>query len=718
LIEDKPKQNKNTTKEVSQMEVYSAENIRNIVLLGHGGVGKTTIAERMALISKATTRMGSIAEKNTISDYDPEETKRGFSINTSLIPIEWSSSFIKHKINILDTPGFFDFAGEQDEAIRAAGGAVIVVSAKSGVQVGTEIAWDKCEKARLPRLIFVNQMDDPEADLTRVLQQLQDKFGKTIAPFQVPFKENGEFSGFVNIPKMEGRRFVGNRVEDCPVPEGLDTQIHPIRQMILEAVASTSDDLMEKFFNDEEFTQEEIMTALRTGINEREIVPVLCGSAINGMGIGVLMSSICSYLPNPVMAYPTHAAVDTNGNTVTVPCQPAGAFTGTVFKTTVDPFLGKISYIKVMSGTLRPNDTIINVQKQAENRVSRVYVMRGKEQIEVPELRAGDIGALTKLAVTQTGDSLTSKDFQVTYPGVPFAKSLMCMAISPKTKGDDARMNGALTRIMEEDPTIRVVNDAEMKQELIYGTGEQHLDVTVNKLKNLFKVDVVLSKPKVSYRETIRGKAEVRDKYKKQSGGHGQYGDVQIIFEPSGDLSKPYEFEEQIFGGSVPKNYFPAVEKGIAESVQEGVLAGYPMVGVKAILTDGSYHPVDSSEMAFKTATSMAFKDGIPKAKPVILEPIMNVTVTVPEEYLGDIMGDLNKRRGRVMGMDHDESGKQVIQAEVPMSEMFTYTADLRSMTQGRGTFDMEFARYEETLPDVQKKIIEEAEKEKAAKAE
>ncbi len=690
------------------MEVYSAENIRNIVLLGHGGVGKTTIAEQMAFISKGTTRLGRVADKNTISDFDPEETKRGFSINTSVLPIEWSSSFIKHKINVMDTPGYFDFAGEVDEALRVASGAVIVVSAKAGVQVGTELAWEKAEKAGLPRMIFVNGMDEDEADLVKVLEELQEKFGKAIAPFQVPFKEDGKFAGFVNVPKMEGRRFSGNRVEECPVPENMQEEIEPVRQMILEAVASTDDDLMERFFNDEEFTQEEILTALRVGIMAGDIVPVLCGSAANGMGIGVLMSSICSYFPNPVLAQPTNPAQDLNGNAIEVPCQPAGNISLLVFKTSVDPYLGKISYFKVMSGTLRKDTTLMNINKEVETKVSRVYVMRGKEQIEVPELRAGDIGALSKLTVTTTGDTLCSKGFNVKYEGVEFAPSLLCMAIQPKNKGDEDKVSSSLAKIMEEDPTVRTEVDSELKQQLIYGVGDQHLDVIVNKLKNKFKVEVNLSKPKVSYRETINGKAEVRGKYKKQSGGHGQYGDVLMVFEPSGDLSTPYVFEEKIFGGSVPKNYFPAVEKGIQESVKSGVLAGYPMVGVKATLIDGSYHPVDSSEMAFKMATSMAFKDGIPKAKPVILEPIVAVHILVDEAYMGDIMSDMTKRRGRVLGME-PQGGKQMIDAEVPMAEMFSYPTDLRSMTQGRGSYTMEFVRYEEASHEVMEKIIAES---------
>ena len=691
------------------MDVYSAGNIRNVVFLGHGGVGKTTIAEQMAFITKATTRLGKVTDKNTVSDFDQEEMKRGFSINTSLIPIEYSMGSDKYKINVLDTPGYFDFAGEVAEAMSVATAAIIVVDAKAGIQVGTELAWEKTENAKMPRLIFVNGMDDPEANLENVLAQLQEKFGTAIAPFQVPIKENGKFVGFVNVPTMEGRRFVGNQVEACPIPAGMEEEIEPVRSAILEAVAATDDELMEKFFMEEEFTPEEIDKAIHDGILGGEIVPVLCGSAINGTGVGVLMNSICSYIPNPAAAAPKAAAKDLEGADIEVACDPAGAFSGFVFKTSVDPFLGKISYFKVMSGAIHPNDTIVNVGKEAEARVSRVYTMRGKEQLEVAELSAGDIGILTKLTVTQTSDTLAAKDFNVIYPPVAFAPSLMSMAISPKNKGDEDKMTTSLGKLIEEDPTLRSEVDGELKQQLIYGAGDQHLDVAINKLKNKFKVEVELSKPKVSYRETIMGRAEVRGKYKKQSGGHGQYGDVLMVFEPSNE-DKPYVFAEQIFGGSVPKNYFPAVEKGIQESVKEGVLAGYPMVGVKATLIDGSYHPVDSSEMAFKTATSMAFKDGIPKAKPVILEPIASVKVLVNEEYMGDIMGDMNKRRGRVLGMEH-QGKKQLIICEVPMAEMSAYATDLRSMTQGRGSYTMEFIRYEQTPRDVQDKIIAESKK-------
>ncbi len=688
------------------MKVYASEKVRNVVLLGHGGVGKTTIAEAMLYASGAISRQGKVSDGNTVSDFDPEEGKRKFSINTSLIPVEWND----FKINILDTPGYFDFVGEVQEAMRAADAAVIVVSAKSGVEVGTELAWEKAEAAGLPRFIFVNGMDDEEASLVRVLDQLKEKFGSTIAPFHVPIRENGKFIGFVNVPKKDGRTFEGNQVVSCPIPAGMEDQVEPVFQMILEAVASTDDELMMRFFDGEEFTQDEIMNALWKGTVHGEIVPVLCGCANNGTGIPVLLNSITQYFPSAAQLHPTAEAEDEKGQTVEVACSDAGKFSGYVFKTSVDPFLGKITYFKVMSGCLKKDDPVVNVNKETEERLGRLYVMRGKEQLEVSELHAGDIGAVSKLNVTGTGDTLALKGYSVKYPAMEFAVPLMCMAVTPKNKGDEDKVSTSLAKIMEEDPTVRLVVDSEMKQQLLYGIGDQHLDVIMNKLMNKFKIAIDLKKPKVSYRETIKGRAEVRGKHKKQSGGHGQYGDVLMVFEPSGDLSKPYVFEEKIFGGSVPKNYFPAVEKGVQECVKSGVLAGCPMVGLKATLIDGSYHPVDSSEMAFKTATQLAFKEGIPKANPVILEPIVAVHIVVDEVYMGDIMGDMNKRRGRVLGMEHSGK-KQIIEAEAPMAEMFSYPTDLRSMTQGRGTFTMEFVRYEETSRDVMDKIIADSKK-------
>lgn len=684
------------------MKNYSADSIRNIVLLGHGGSGKTTVAEAMAHVTGITKRQGKVEEGNTISDYDGEEVKRGFSIGSSIIPIEWDNT----KINVMDNPGYFDFVGEVKQTCRAADGAIIVVSGNSGVEVGTEKAWEYAEERGLPKIIFVNGMDDDRANLHKVLQQLKDVFGKSIAPFQVPIKEGEHFVGFVNVVKMKGRRFVKDHVEECSIPEGMKEEIIPVREMILEAVAESDDALMEKYFAEEPFTLEEIQNALHNGMMEGTIVPVLCGSALNNTGIQVLLNSIIKYLPSPVELQPTIEAEDpSTGEIVEVKCDEKEPFSALVFKTVVDPYIGRLSVFKVYSGTFTTDVELYNVNKDISERFSHLYVLRGKEQIEVSQLKAGDIGAIAKLQETGTGDTLCDKKQKVKFESISFPQSLMAMAVEPKSKGDEDKISSGLHKLMEEDRTMHVEVDHENHQQLLYGVGDQHIDIIVSKLRSKFNIEVSLATPKVPYKETIRAKVKVQGKHKKQSGGHGQYGDVHMEFEPSGNMDAPYVFEEKIFGGSVPKNYFPAVEKGLQEYVLHGALAGYPVVGLKATLVDGSYHPVDSSEMAFKMATIKACKEGIGKANPVILEPIVSVTVLVPDDYMGDIIGDLNKRRGRVLGMI-PLKGKQEIQAEVPMAEMFSYATDLRSLTQGRGTYTMKFDRYEEVPHDVQEKII------------
>jgi elongation factor G len=689
------------------MKNYSSEQIRNIVVLGHGGSGKTTLVEAMAYVAGILKRQGKVEEGNTISDFDKEEIRRGFSIGTSLIPIEWEEC----KLNILDTPGYFDFVGEVKEAVRVADSAVIVVSGKSGVEVGTEKAWEYAEEMNLPKMIFVTDMDDDQASLYNVLDQLKELFGKKIAPFQVPIKEGEHFVGFVNVVKMEGRKFVKDHIENCPIPDELIEDIEPVREMILEAVAESNEALMEKYFEGESYTLDEIQTALHDGVLDGSIVPVLCGSGINDTGVQVLLSSLIKYMPAPKEE---HASVlgknpETNED-IEVICDKKEPLSALVFKTIVDPYIGKLSLFRVYSGIMKADSMVYNANKEIEERISHLYCLRGKEQIEVTELRAGDIGAVAKLSISSTGDTLCQKEYPVIFEGINYPESLNAMAIVPRSKGDEDKISSGLHRLIEEDPTIKLVMDNENHQELLYGTGDLHLDIVVNKLLSKFKVEVDLIRPKVPYRETIRGKVKVQGKHKKQSGGHGQYGDVHIEFEPLGNTETPYIFEEKIFGGSVPRNYFPAVEKGLQESIQRGVLAGYPVVGIKATLVDGSYHPVDSSEMAFKVATTLAFKKGVQEATPILLEPIANVRVLIPEIYLGDIIGDLNKRRGRVLGMTPIK-GKQEIEADVPMSEMYGYSTDLRSMTQGRGSFTMKFERYEPAPPDVQQRVIEESKK-------
>jgi elongation factor G len=686
------------------MKLYSSEQIRNVVLLGHGGSGKTTVAEAMAHVAKITKRQGLVSEGNTISDFGKEEIKRGFSINTSCIPIEWQDC----KINILDAPGYFDFVGEAKEATRVADSAIIVVSGKSGVEVGTEKAWEYADEMNIPKLIFVTDMDDDKASLVTVLEQLKTVFGKCIAPFQVPIREGEHFVGFVNVVTMEGKRFNQDHVEACDIPEKLQEQITPVREMILEAVAESDEALMEKYFEGEAFTLEEIQAALHKGLIDNSIVPVLCGSGLNNTGIQVLMNSITKYMPSPKEEHTSIIGKNPeSGEDVEVICDKEHPTVALVFKTIVDPYVGKLSLFRVYSGVVKGDMVLTNVNKESTEKISHVYSLRGKEQIEVSEIRAGDIGAVAKLTDVSTGDTLCDNDFLVKLDGIEFPESLAYRAIEPVSKGDEDKISSGIHRLMEEDPTIRLVMDHENHQELLYGVGGQHLEIVISKLLAKFNVNVILKKPRIPYRETIKKKVQIRGRHKKQSGGHGQYGDVLLEFEPSYEMDTPYIFEEKIFGGSVPKNYFPAVDKGLAESVLKGVLAGYPVVGLKATLIDGSYHPVDSSEMAFKIATQNAFKDGIKEANPILLEPISKVEVTIPDDYMGDIIGDLNKRRGRVLGMSPSK-GKQVIEAEVPMGEMYGYSTDLRSMTGGRGMFTLSFDRYDEAPRDVQERIIQE----------
>ena len=692
------------------MKNYASNRVRNVVLLGHSGSGKTTYSEAALYYSGATKRFGKVEDGNTVSDYEAEEIRRKVSINTSVIPVEWQDT----KINFLDTPGYFDFAAEVKLAMNVADTGLIMVSAKSGVEVGTEKAWEYCEEMHLPRINFINQMDDENADFEKTLADLRKNFGKAVAPLQIPFDdENGNFIGFINLIKRDARKKVNGKLEKCEMPEDKKDQVEVLRSMLIEVAAESSEELMEKFFNDEELTEEEIYDGLQVGIANHSIAPVMCGSATLGYGVKLLMNTIVRFtLPAIEAKANFHAFHD--GKDVVYCSSDDERFSAYVFKTIADPYIGRLNLFRVMTGKLDTTMSVYNEEKDTVEKVGRLYVMRGKEQIEVDELHSGDIGALAKLSNTSTQDTLSLKDANIIIPKIALPGSVLCMAIKPKGKGDEDKLSAALTKIREEDPTIKMEVNPETKQTLVYGVGEQQLDVMVQKLKAKYKIEVDLTDPIIPYRETIKAKASVRGRYKKQSGGHGQFGDVVMEFEPSYDTTTPVIFEEKIFGGSVPKQYFPAVEKGLQECVQSGVLAGYPVVGLKATLTDGSYHPVDSSEMAFKMATSVAFKEGIPQAKPVILEPIEHVEVLIPDKYMGDIMGDITKRRGRILSMDA-VGMKKCIVAEVPTAEMHKYATDLRSMTQSRGEYRHHFERYEEAPMEVQKKIIEAraAEKEK-----
>ena len=690
------------------MKVYRTDEIRNVVLLGHGGSGKTSLAEAMAYVSGATNRMGKITDGNTISDFDKEEQKREFSISTSLIPIEWE----KAKINILDTPGYFDFVGEVEEAVSAADAAVIVVSGKAGVEVGTEKAWELCDKYKLPRMVYVTEMDVDDASFRQVVQDLTDRYGKVIAPHFQPIRENEKLVGYVNVIKNAARRYTGvGQREECEIPEDCKPNLEIYRDKLLEAVAETSEAFMERYFDGDEFSVEEIRSAMRTEVMDGDIVPVAMGSNIQAQGVANLLSDIVRFFPSPDNR--SCAGINRKTNEIFEGNYDfAKAKSAYVFKTMVDPFIGKYSFIKVCSGVLKGDDTLYNGDSDAEAKLGKIYTMVGNKPTEVSELFAGDIGAIAKLANTKTGDTLSTKNTPVMYGKTEYSKPYTYMKYICNNKGDEDKVSQALQKMMAEDVTLKTVNDSENRQTLLYGMGDQHLEITASKLATRYKCEIKLETPKVAFRETIKKKSDVDSKYKKQSGGHGQYGHVKMRFEASGDLETPYVFEEEVVGGAVPKNYFPAVEKGLQEAVVKGPLAGYPVVGVKAVLYDGSYHPVDSSEMAFKTATIQAFKKGFMEASPVLLEPIASLTVTVPDDYTGDVMGDLNKRRGRVLGMNPVSGGKQEIVADIPMTGLFGYCTVLRSMTGGRGVYSYEFSRYEQAPSDVQEAEISKRAKE------
>ena len=684
------------------MKVYRTDEIRNVVLLGHGGSRKTRLPEGLLNLTGAVSRMRMISDSNTISDFDKEEQKRGFSISTSLIPIEWE----KAKINILDTPGYFDFVGEVEEAVSAADAAVIVVSGKAGVQVGTEKAWELCDKYNLPRMVYVTEMDMDDASFRQVVEDLSVRYGKKIAPHFQPIRENEKLVGYINIIKNAGRRYTGiGQREECEIPDYCLPNLKILRDSLMEAVAETSEEFMHRYFEGDEFSIEEIRAAMRTEVMGGDIVPVAMGSNVQAQGVANLLSDIVRFFPSPDKR--SCAGIHrTKSEIYEADYDFSKAKSAYVFKTMVDPFIGKYSFVKVCSGVLKGDDVLYNADADAEEKPGKLYTMCGNKPTEVSELFAGDIGAIAKLGSTKTGDTLSTKNTPITYSRTDYSVPYTYMRYKTLTKGDEDKVSQALQKMMAEDVTLRAVNDSENRQSLLYGMGDQHLEIAASKLAARYKVEIKLETPKVAFRETIRKKSDVDTKYKKQSGGHGQYGHVKMRFEPSGDLETPYVFEEEVVGGAVPKNYFPAVEKGLQDSVVKGPLAGYPVVGVKAVLYDGSYHPVDSSEMAFKTATIQAFKKGFMEAGPVLLEPIASLKVTVPDDYTGDVMGDLNKRRGRVLGMTPVSGGKQIIEADIPMTGLFGYCTVLRSMTGGRGTYEYQFARYEQAPSDVQEKEI------------
>ena len=688
------------------MKVFTTENIRNISLLGHRGSGKTTLVESILYVKDCIKRKGDVENGTTVSDFDKEEIRRIFSINTSLIPVEHNDV----KINFLDTPGYFDFIGEVVSALRVSASAVLVLDATAGVEVGTEKAWKLLEERKLPRIIFINKMDKGYVNYPKLLAELKEKFGKKIAPFCIPIGEKDEFKGFVNVVDMVGRVFDGKECVDTPIPADID--VSEVRNLLFEAIAETDEALMDKYFAGEEFTKEEIVKGLHKGVVNGDIVPVMVGSAQQNIGIHTLLNYLELYMPCPTELFSGQRIGEdpTTQQEKIVKISSENPFSAIVFKTLVDPFIGKISFFKVNSGTIKKETEVFNPKKNKKERIAQILTMQGNKQIELDELCAGDIGATTKLQFTQTGDTLCDKNFPVVFNKIRFPKPNIYSGVLPADKNDDEKLSTAIQRVMEEDPTFVMSRNYETKQLLIGGQGEKHLYIILCKIKNKFGVHAELEDVVVSYRETILGKAEVQGKHKKQSGGAGQYGDVFIRFEHS---DKDFEFIDEIKGGVVPRNYIPAVEKGLIEAKEKGVLAGYPVINFKATLYDGSYHPVDSNDLSFKLAAILSFKAGMEKAKPVLLEPFVRMEIRIPEEYMGDVMGDLNKRRGRVLGMDHTETGEQLLLAEVPEAEILKYSIDLRALTQGRGEFEYEFVRYEEVPENISKRIIEERNKDK-----
>lgn len=682
------------------MKHYHSNEIGNVAVLGHSGSGKTSIIEAMAYRAGLTNRLGTIENENTISDYTPEEIKRHSSVGLSVIPVEWNDC----KINLLDTPGSFEFIGEVEAALNVAESALIIVPASAGITVGTKQAMHKAhDKAKM---IYISGLDYPNANYKEKLEELKMTYGKAIAPIQVPIMDNNKMVGYVNVAKMEGRYFEGDKTHSGPIPDDMWDEITPVKEMIDEAVANTNDELLEKYINEEPFTKEEISWALRQGVMNKTLIPVLCGT--NQIGIQIILNSMVSFFS--AAGDMCNSMIITNQETQEeeiIGFDEGRATSLFIFKTIADPFIGRLSLFKVGTGTLHSGMTLYNTNKNEVEKINKLYIMKGKNLEEVDYLYAGDIGVFTKATYSQTNDTLCTLDYRIVYQPIQFSKPYYGKAIIPNGKSNEEKISQALMKLLEEDLTLQFINNPETKQQCLYGMGDQHIDTVVIKLKERFKIDVTLQDIIIPYRETIRESVTHRYKYKKQSGGHGQYGDVEITFEPSHDYTVPYIFEEKIFGGAVPKSYFPAVEKGLQEAMKAGVLASYPVVGIKATLIDGSYHSVDSSEMAFKTATIMCFKEAMSKAKPALLEPFVTLHVYVDESFTGDIMSHFHKKHARVIGNDILEDGMIKITAQASQQEVMNYAVDLRSITQGQGFFDMEFLDYEFASEITSKHVIE-----------
>ena len=687
------------------MKQYDAKRILNIALAGHSGSGKTSVAESILYLTGASDRLGKIAEGNTILDFDSEEIKRKSSVLTAVAPVEWKNT----KINLIDTPGLFDFEGGVYEGMRAADSALIVVSGKDGVNVGTEKAVKIASKQGLTKIFFVNGLCDESARFYRVFENLKATFGPAVCPVVVPYIVDGQANIYVNLFEYKAYKYDNGVATPTDMPD-MGARFEGLREAIKEAVAETSEELLDKFIMGEEFTPEEIILGVSKGVKDGTICPVFCGDAHNTFAIDQLLNSLIWLAPKAADKS-DEIGVDPNGEPVEVAVNEDAATAAVVFKTVADPFVGKLSYVKVVSGKVSVDIPLINMRTGNQERITKVITVKGKKQEDAQYIGAGDIGAIPKLVNTKTGDTLCSPLRKVTLDSIDYPVSSYSMAIYPDKKGDEDKVAQAVAKISEEDPTVKFVTNHETHEMILSGMGEQHLDVVISKLKSKYNVDALLKQPKIAYRETIRKSVKVQGRHKKQSGGHGQFGDIWVEFEPCD--SDGLEFHERIVGGAVPKGFFPAVEKGLRESIQKGPLAGYPMVGIKATLYDGSYHPVDSSEMSFKMAASIAYKNGMPQASPTLLEPYGELKATVPDSNMGDVMGEVNKRRGRVLGMNPGEDGMQVVEAEVPMAEMSDFATYIRQVTQGRGSYTFEFVRYEDAPANIAQKVIEKAKKDK-----
>lgn len=680
------------------MKVYNTSKIRNLALVGHSGSGKTTLAEALLYRTGAIDKKGRVEDGNTVSDYDKQEKKRHISIQSSIIPLEYEG----YKINFIDSPGFFDFEGEVLQALRASEAALFVIDGENGIEVATEKYWNYTQEINLPSIIFVNKLDKENANFNKIVSDLHIEFGNKIIPLTLMLGEGEKFEGVIDVLDKKAYTYQNGEKKEVEIPEIRLAEVETVYDEIIEAVAETDDSLMEKFFEGEKFSEEEFRKGLSEAILNGSVVPLIAGSSEKEIGLSQLLEVICKYMPS-IDDESANIGFRVKEGYEAFQTKEDAPFSAVVFKTIADPFVGKISVFKVLSGAVNKDDKIFDVSKNEEVKASNLFFLRGKEQIKTDKVIAGDIGAFTKLDVLSTGDSLASKDKPIEYKSIKYPKPVLFYAIKAVSKNDEDKISEALQKLIEEDPTFKDERNMETSQQILSGLGNVQLEVIMDKLRDNYGVNTEVVEYKIPYRETIKGKSDVQGKHKKQSGGAGQYGDVFIRFAPT---DEEFIFDEEVFGGAVPKNYFPAVEKGLEESLAEGPLAGYKVTGIHATLYDGSYHPVDSNEQAFKTAARIAFKKGIEAANPILLEPVMKLEIRVPEAYMGDVMGDMNKRRGRILGMDPQADGSQIIVAEAPLAEVLNYAIDLRSQTSARGSFSMEFVRYDEVPKEITEKVI------------